>query len=363
MSKDFIPVYIPWVAKNQKKYVNECLDSNWLSFRGSFVKRFEEAIAEFLGVRYCVATSNGTGSLTLIYHALGLGIGDEVITPSLTYVATVSPMCHAGIVPVLVDSDANFQMDLSHLEKVLTRKTKAIVVPQLYADSPDMDYLVDFCFHNKIILIEDSAEAFGCEIDGHKVGSFGYASGISFFSNKTITMGEGGVVATNNKDFCDQIRLLNLHNNTGHFIHKGPGFNFKPTNLVCAIGLAQLEDLNEILIRKQELARYYRNTLSDKITPIVPKVDISSEWMPLFLLPESISYLRFHDAMLKEGIEVRPGFRPCHLMEGFSYQKRVALDNSEKIYKRAFNLPSWPGLTTLQLKRVVDTVNKTVESV
>lgn len=354
-SSTIIPIYSPYRAKNQKKYVLDCVDSNWISSRGSYVDKFEEMISEIVGVKHTIATFNGSVSLTLILHSLGIGREDEVIVPSLTYAATISSINLIGAKAVLVDSDSNFQMSLEKLDASLSKSTKAIMLPQLYGDAPDMEKLHIFCKKNKLHLIEDSAEAFGCKYGTLPIGSMGIASSFSFFANKTITTGEGGCVCTNDTSLAKKMRLLKSQSHIGNFIHNGPGFNFRMTNIQAAIGVAQLEDFNVILSKKKRIAAYYRKHLPAEVGRIIPKID-SAEWMPLFTLPSTINYAKFQALMSNQGIETRPAFCPIHLMEGFNIETKVSLTNSEKIYKAGFNLPCYPDLTQKDLSRVVNCV-------
>jgi len=361
VSKDFIPIYKPFVANNQKKYVNDCLDTNWISSKGGYIDKFELAVADYLDVKHVVTTCNGTVSLMLIYAAAGLRPGDEVLVPSLTYCATISPLNWLGIRPVLIDSDSNYQMKIDDLDRYLTRRTAAVVVPQLYGGSPNMDKLVEFCNQSNLCLIEDSAESFGCLFNGKQVGRFGSMSSFSFFGNKVITTGEGGCVATNNDELAKKLKLLKSQAHIGGFVHDGPGFNFRMTNLQAAIGLAQMEQVDQIITRKKKIATYYRNMLSKDVGRITSPGVESSEWMPLFTLPDTMSYLKFHTVMQSRNVDIRPCFTPIHLMKGFTYDKKGSLDTSEKIYTKGFNLPSYPDLTDDQLEYIVECVNAAVE--
>lgn len=358
-----IPIYEPHKAKNQRKYVLDCVDSNWISSRGDYITKFESEIAKIVGVSHCISTFNGSVSLMLILKALDIGYGDEVIVPSLTYAATISTINLAGAVAVLTDSDDHFQMDLSNLPLLLTRKTKAVMVPQLYGDAPNMKRLAQFCKDNNLHLIEDSAEAFGCS-DDKPIGSYGIASSFSFFANKSITTGEGGCVCTNNPHLAKKLRLLKSQSHIGNFVHDGPGFNFRMTNIQAAIGLAQLEDLDQINLTKQHIAAKYRKAFRESpITSIVPKIQFSAEWMPLFLLPEGITYGKFHSEMQKLNIDTRPAFTPIHLMNGFDTKVKISLNNAERIYKRGFNLPCYPGLSNETLDYIIQGSLKSSELV
>jgi len=361
MSTNFIPIYKPFVAENQKKYVNACLDTNWISSRGKYIDLFEKALASYLGAKHVITTCNGTVSLMLIYAAAGLRPGDEVLVPSLTYCATVSQLNWLGMRPILVDSDNNYQMSVDSLDRYRTRRTVAVVVPQLYGGSANMVKLVSYCKKHGLCLIEDSAESFGCSINEKKIGTFGDVSSFSFFGNKVITTGEGGCVVTDNDRLAKKVKLLKSQAHIGGFVHDGPGFNFRMTNIQAAIGLAQLEQIDTVVTRKKQIATYYRNTLSKEIGKVVsPNVE-SSEWMPLFTLPDTISYLKFHTVMQAKNIDIRPCFTPIHLMNGFTYDKKGSLENSERIYKKGFNLPSYPDLTDGELDYIVKCVNNAVE--
>lgn len=362
-----IPIYEPFKAKNQKKYVLDCINSNWISSRGNYIDKFEKSLANYLGIEHAITTFNGSVSLMLILRSLEIGYGDQVLTPSLTYAATISSINNVGATAILVDSDENFQMTTENLKKYITSKTRAILLPQLYGSSPDMNFFTKFCKDENIYLIEDSAEVFGCEFNKQKLGSFGRASSFSFFGNKTITTGEGGCVCTNDDELAEKMRLIKNQNHVGGFIHNGPGYNFRMTNIQAAIGLAQLEQVDEIIKKKKEIARYYRENLSYKISIPLPNIAVNSaEWMPLFILPKGMDYLKFNDEMCKVGIDTRPVFKPIHLMEGFNISiasgNNYTLDIAEHIYKRGFNLPSFPYLKKKQLKYICDNVNKIVEN-
>jgi len=361
--KSLIPVYEPHKAKNQRKYVLDCIDSNWISSRGDYIDKFEKSISKALGISNTLSTFNGSVSLLLILRGLNIGYGDEVITPSLTYAATISSINLSGSTAVLVDSDNNFQMDLDKLKQCLSKKTKAIMVPELYSDAPDMNYLIDFCNSNSIHLIEDSAEAFNCFMpDGKAVGSLGVASSFSFFANKNITTGEGGCVCTNNLELSKKLRLLKSQSHIGGFIHDGPGHNFRMTNIQAAIGTAQLEELAGITHKKKALASFYRTRFEGSpITNVWPSID-SSEWMPVFKLPNTINYSKFQSEMSKKNVDTRSVFTPIHLMKGFDIKTPVPLTNCEEIYKLGFNLPSFPDLNENQLKYIVNSALEVVNS-
>ncbi len=359
-----IPIYKPYIQKKEKTYVNKCLNDGWISSRGEFIEIFENKISGYLNNKHTISVSNGSVSLMLILKALDIGHGDDVLTPSLTYAATVSCPNMLGARCVLFDSDENFQPSIINLDKMLTKKTKAIILPQLYGNSPDMNIFVEFSKANNIHLIEDSAEVFGSSFCGKKLGTFGIAGSFSFFANKTITTGEGGAVVTDDEELAYKMKRLKNQSHIENFEHDGPGFNFRMTNIQAAIGCAQMEKIDKIISKKIFIANYYRKNLSTKIESIYPNENIfSSEWMPIFKLPEEKTYFELFNFLKDKKIDIRPCFKPIHLMNNFNIYNSFDLKISEKIYKKGFNLPCYPSLTKKELNYIIDSVNYFIEYV
>lgn len=350
-----IPVYKPFLSKNQKKYVQDCLDSNWISSRGKYVELFEQKLCEYLRVKHAVAVCNGTVSLHLLLAAADIGKEDEILVPHTTYIAPISAIYWSGASPVLLPVDNNYRCILD--EKCITKNTKAILLPQLYGDTTNIDEVLDFCKKFNILLLEDSAEVFGCSYKNQKLGTFGSFGSFSFFSNKVITGGELGAVVTNDDNQAKKLRDLRNHNHSGYFIHKGPGFNFRATNIHCAIGLAQLEEVDSIISRKKEIADFYRKKLLYQA--IVPENCDSSEWMPLFVLPKNTTFKEFDAFMKEKGIEIRPSFNSVKVPEMWNYFKNFCKDplNISHIPEKGFNLPSHPGLSQEELEFITKTAN------
>lgn len=369
--KNPINVYEPFQAKNTKKYVLDCINSNLYTHTSPYISRFESQIADFIGVKHCIATCNGSVSLMLILKALGIGHGDEVITQNLTYAATVSSIINVGAMPVLIDSQEDYQMDISLVEAAITPKTKAVMVAGLYGYCPDLIKLKSICEKNNIYLIEDAAEVFGCNYETKMVGSIGIASSFSFYGNKIITSGgEGGCVCTDDDSLAAKLRLLRGQSHIGNFIHEGEGYNFRISAMPAAVGCAQLEHLDEIIVKKKNIADYYIDKFLDKgivysanwMTTLLAEYH-SSEWMPLFLVDFDFDYNDFRSHMLKNNVEVRPCFTPISLMPGFNYKLGSALEVSLDIYKQAFNLPCSPNLTIKQLDYIINATNNYFESI
>jgi perosamine synthetase len=357
-----IPIYKPYIQKKEKQYVNKCIDDGWISSRGEFIDIFESKIKEYLDIKNVITVSNGSVSLMLILKALEINHNDDILVPSLTYAATISNPNMLGIRCILFDSDENYQPSIIDLEKRITKNTKAILLPQLYGNSPDMEAFTRFSKEHGIYLIEDSAEVFGSKFKNKNLGTFGISGSFSFFGNKTITTGEGGAVVTDDDDLAFKMRRLKSQNHIENFEHDGPGFNFRMTNIQAAIGCAQIEKINFINNKKIKIAKFYRDNLSPNITSIYPSNDVySTEWMPLFKLPDEKKYIDLCNYLKDNGIDSRPCFKPIHLMKNFNISYDGNLNISERIYKQGFNLPCYPTLTIKELKKIVNCVNYFVE--
>lgn len=351
-----INIYTPSIAPNQARYIEDAVQKNELTFHGKYHKEFKKSLSTIYE-SHCSLTCNGTVSLFAILKSLPReNDKDEVILPSLTYVASTSQIIHAGYRPVFVNSDENFQINIHDVFRVINPKTLAVMVPTLFADAPDLKLLRKICDDNNIFMIEDAAEAFLCYERGQLVGTFGHASSFSFFANKVITTGEGGCVLTKDEDLAKRVELFINHNCIGPYQHSGPGSNFRMTNLCAAIGVAQLEDVKRIIKNKKYIASFYRNNLS--CSSIVPTIEDSSEWMPVFKLPRNFLYPEFRQRMLQKNIDTRPMFTPNHLIKNIDYVNRVDLDCEViREYQRFFSLPCSPDLTDEQLTYIVDSAN------
>ncbi|HAL92151.1 MAG TPA: perosamine synthetase [Verrucomicrobia bacterium] len=357
-----IPVYQPDLSGNEKKYVIECLDSTWISSKGEFLQKFERRFAEATGVKRATAVSNGTVAIHLALLALGVGPGDEVIVPSLTYVASVNPILYVGAKPVFVDSlPGTWQMDPEDVRRKITPRTRAIIAVHLYGHPCDMDPIMHIVREHRLLLLEDCAEAMGSRYHGQHVGSFGHMAAYSFFGNKTVTTGEGGMVVTNDETLHD--RALHFKGQglarDREYWHDVVGYNYRMTNICAAIGLAQLERLDAILERKRKVARGYREALAG--LPVALHAEspgvFHSYWMCSILVDNPDDRDPLREALLDAGIETRPVFYPVHTMPmyaGHFDSHPVA----EDIARRGMNLPSWPNLGQEQIKEIAGIVAK-----
>lgn len=342
------PVYQPSLSGNEKKYVNECLDSTWISSKGKFIGEFEEKFAKFVGVSHAATVCNGTVALHLALVALGIGEGDEVIVPTLTYIASVNAIAYTGAKPVFVDSlPDTWQMDPKDVEKKITTKTKAIMAVHLYGQPCEMDELVKIAKQNNIFLIEDCAEAIGSKYKGKHVGTFGDISTFSFFGNKTITCGEGGMVVTNDETLHD--RLVHYKGQGlakyREYWHDVVGYNYRMTNIQAAIGLAQLEQVETFLAKKKQIANWYKEALKGLSVEFhgEEKNTSNSYWMCSILADKAENRDKLRKALKEAGIETRPLFYPAHTMPMYSenFEKHKVAEN---LGWRGMNLPSYPAL-------------------
>lgn len=357
-----IPVYQPELSGNEKKYVNECLDTNWISSRGKFVTRFEVAFADYVGVKYATAVTNGTVALHLALLALGIGSGDEVIVPSLTYIASVNVITYTGAKPIMVDSLIDtWQMDPEDVERKITSATRAIMVVHLYGHPCDMDKIMKIARKHNLLVIEDCAEAFGAKYHGQHVGTFGDIAAYSFFGNKTITCGEGGMVTTSNKILKERAEHLKNQGVSSYrqYWHDIIGYNYRMTNISAAIGLAQLEQADSFIARKRQVASWYESMLQG--TGVVfhkeSKNTVHSFWMCSILLPDMEKRDALRRVLEENGIETRPSFYPVHTMSMYAhpYQKYEVAEN---IGVRGINLPSYPSLSKENIAEICKIIKK-----
>lgn len=343
------PVYNPSLGKKEKENVLECLDSTWISSKGKFINLFEKSFSAFTGIQYSASVCNGTVAIHLALLALEIGEGDEVIVPSFTYIASVNAIRYTGAKPVFVDSDlTTWQIDPNKITEKITKKTKAILVVHLYGQPCKMDEIIYIANKNNLFVIEDCAEAFGSLYNQKHVGSFGDISTFSFFGNKTITTGEGGMVVTNNLSLHEKVVHLKGQGlaKDREYYHDIIGYNYRMTNICAAIGNAQLERANELIEKKYLIAKWYEQNL--KSLPITFHSQVGnvkhSFWMVSILLKDSEERNAIRLFLKENGIETRPTFHPVHLMPMY-FEEGLSLPVAENLGSRGINLPSYPDLT------------------
>lgn len=355
-----IPIYQPDLSGREKEYVMDCLESTWISSKGKYINLFEQKFAEYIGVSHAASVCNGTVALHLALLALGIGEGDEVIVPTLTYIASVNAITYTGATPVFVDSlQTNWQIDPEDVRKKITTKTKAVMAVHLYGHPCNMTELVSICKENNIFLVEDCAEAIGSSFNGRKVGNFGDVSTFSFFGNKTITSGEGGMVVTNNPLLDDKLRHFKgqgLAKNREYW-HDVIGYNYRMTNIEAAIGLAQLEKVDQFVNRKYEIAHLYRKAFLN--SPVHFHTEeagcFHTYWMCSILVPRADQRDPLRELLRKNGIETRPLFYPIHKMPMYKKTDQT-FPIAEDLAARGINLPSYPGLNSDQIQFISKSV-------
>ncbi|MFL1500467.1 DegT/DnrJ/EryC1/StrS family aminotransferase [Pseudomonas sp. O64] len=356
-----IPVYQPFLGGREKEYVNQCLDSTWISSRGEFIPRFENEFARYIGAAHATTVSNGTVALHLAMAALGLGPGDEVIVPTLTYVASVNTIMQTGAKVVYAESRADtWNISVQDVRCRITPNTKAIMIVHLYGLACDMDELVALCREHNLLLIEDCAEAFGSLYKGRHIGTFGDVATFSFFGNKTITTGEGGMVVCKSRYLHERACHLKSQgvSKTREYWHDELAFNYRMTNICAAIGLAQLERADEILALKRQVARWYHQALEG--LPLRMHAEQSgtrhSYWMCSVLLDDPSRRQALRDQLKSQGIETRPLFAPAHTMPHCKTNEDFPI--AQDLSARGMNLPSYPTLSREQVVHVADAIRR-----
>ncbi|MBM3380975.1 MAG: DegT/DnrJ/EryC1/StrS aminotransferase family protein [Betaproteobacteria bacterium] len=353
------PVYRPNLTGNEKRYVNECLDSSWISSKGAFVARFEKEFAAYVGAASATSCSNGTVSLHLALLALGIGEGDEIIVPTFTYVASVNAIRYVGATPVFVDSNlSDWQLDVELVKRALTPRTKAVMAVHLYGQACPMLELAELCKKHGLYLVEDCAEALGTRIGKSHVGIVGDIGSFSFFGNKTITTGEGGMLVSNRPELiarCAHLKSQAVSPERTYW-HDAVGFNYRMTNICAAIGTAQLERINSIVAKKRALAFKYRDelaALSQVIFHDEQPGTTHSFWMVSIRVADETTRDALRQHLAKNGIETRPGFPPSHFFPMHSaFAAGQVFERGELLGATTMNLPSYPDLSSLDVEEI-----------
>jgi perosamine synthetase len=364
-----ISVASPVFLGNEKKYVNDCIETTWISSVGKYINEFEKKFAEFCGVKHALSCSNGTVALHLALMALGIKPGDEVIVPTLTYIATANAVAYCGAKPVLVDSERyTWNMDVNAVEAAISERTRAIIAVPLYGNPVDMDTVMKIARKHNVFVIEDAAEAHGATYNGKVSGSIGDIGSFSFFGNKIITTGEGGMLTTDNDEFAAKIRLLKGQgmDPARRYWFNMIGYNYRMTNIEAAIGLAQLENISEHIQNRLDICAAYKKELSEIGDYIefqtVQQGATHVQWMFSILLKDTVrktrdDLIRFMD---QNNIETRPVFYPMHVMP--PYFEAKSYHNAEYISQRGINLPTHGLLTKDEIGFVCEKIKEFVKA-
>lgn len=372
-SSGFIPVNQPLLDGNEKRYLMECIDSGWISSEGPFVSEFEQKFAARVGRRHGVAVCNGSAALDAAVVALGIGAGDEVIMPTFTIISCAAAVVRAGATPVLVDSDpVSWNMDVNRIAEKLTPKTKAILIVHIFGLPTDVDPVLRLAREHGLKVLEDAAEMHGQTYRGRPCGSFGDLSVFSFYPNKHVTTGEGGMIVTDDDFLAQRCRSLRNLCFQPHkrFVHEELGWNMRMTNLQAAVGLAQLERLEEFVQRKRAMGRRYTELLRDERSIQLPigAADYADNiyWVYGLVLSDDLPF-NAEIAMKRladMGVGTRPFFWPMHEQPVF---KKMGLfcgelyPAAERLARRGFYVPSGLAITDEQIERAADAVRQLLQ--
>jgi perosamine synthetase len=362
-----IPVTEPDLSGNELAYVADCILSGWVSSKGAYVKRFEDAMADWCGVRHGIATSSGTNALHLALLALGIGVGDEVIVPALAYVATANAVAYTGARPIFVDADlATWNLDLDQLTSKITPHTKAIIPLHVYGHPVDMAALSASADKHGLWVVEDACEAHGAEYQGRRVGGLGHVGCFSFYGNKLITAGEGGMLTTDSDDLAASVRSLRNQASTGEmYWHAQIGFSYRMTNLQAAVGLAQLERVTHFIAARQEIARRYDEQLSN-----IPGLTLYTEpnesqsvcWLYSLLVGAEFRLNR--DELIahlaSQGVESKPFFKPLPYLP--VYRDGQCYPIAEHLSQCGISLPTYVKMQPSQIAYITQVIRQVSSS-
>jgi perosamine synthetase len=351
-----IPVCEPLLLGKELEYVTDCLRTNWISSVGKYVTEFEQRFAEYCGCRYGISTTSGTTALHLALASLGIGKEDEVIVPSFTMAASVFAIIYTGAKPVLVDSEPDtWNMDVTKLEEKITTRTRAIMPVHIYGHPCDMEPIMEIANKHRLYVVEDAAEAHGAEYKGRNVGGIGHIGCFSFYANKIITTGEGGMMLTNDGRVAEKARRLKdqAYSPERRFLHTDVGFNYRMTNIQAAIGLAQLENIEQFIDRRRRNAFLYNQALKDIPGIVLPPEKKGAKnvyWMYCILIEKDsgISRDEFMRRLKDKGVDTRTFFIPMHQQPAFLNRglfKGESYPVAEELSKKGLYLPSGSGLT------------------
>ncbi len=348
-----IPIASPDLSGKESQYVMECLDSTWISSVGHFITDFEAAFSKVAGTRHVIATNNGTTALHLALVAIGIGPGDEVIVPALTYIATANAVRYCGATPVFADVEPDtMNLDPADVEHRITPSTRAIIPVDLYGHPADMNAIMAIANRNGLKVVEDAAEAHGARIDGRPVGSLGHLGVFSFFGNKIVTTGEGGAVTTDDDDLAQRLRLLRGQgmDPARRYWFLEVGFNYRMTNVAAAIGVAQLERIEEMLERRRQIGALYTELLTEVQGLVLPAQRADAQrvdWLYTVQVGGLSTGERntLIDRLQLDGIETRPVFYPLHIMPPYMTEPAASFPVAEQLGAEGISLPTHMLLT------------------
>ncbi len=371
MQKDlknkFVPVNEPVISNEAKLYVNECLETGWLSSAGPFVEKFEHAFADFIGVKHAVAVSSGTTALHTALCALDIHPGDEVIVPAFTMMATIFAVMYTGAKPVFVDCESEtFNIDVNQIESKITDKTKAIIPVHLFGHACEMDSILNIASRHGLFVVEDAAEAHGGTYKGRKCGSMSDISCFSFYANKIITTGEGGMVLTDKDHLAEKLRKIRdlYHSDRKRFIHEDIGYNYRFTNIQAALGLGELENISNYITKKISMAKRYTEnlkTITGIRTPVTLPHIKNVYWMYVILIDKEkfgVTKDALRSALHEHNIDTRDLFYPPNKQPVLTkrYSSLGSFPNTEYVARNGCYLPSGLAITEEQIDHVCQVI-------
>jgi len=372
--KNFFPVSKPSISKKDIFAVNKTLKSGWISSIGPEIKKFEKEFSKLVDRKYSTTVSSGTAALEIAIKALGIKKGDEVLIPNFTIISNALAVLRQQATPILIDCNLeNWNIKIDDIEKKITKKTKAIIVTHIYSFPNDMDKILKICKKNKILVIEDAAEVVGATYKNKKCGSFGDISTFSFYANKQITTGEGGMISTNSDLLykkCNSLKNLCFGKND-RFNHNDIGWNYRMTNLQASLGLSQLKNIKNIVKKKMKIGNfYYKKLYVNKNIQILPPSNVYSKniyWVIGILIKnKKINLKEITRKLLSFGIQTRPFFWPMNEQEIFTKlkifkNKKDKFPNSKYLSRNGFYLPSYLKITNSEIDFICDKVNKLIK--
>ena len=364
-----IPVCEPLLGGKELEYVTDCLKTNWISSKGKYIGEFEQKFADYCGCKYGISTTNGTTALHLALASLEIGPGDEVIVPTFTMIATGFAIVYTGATPVLVDAEPEtWNIDTTKIEERMTPRTKAIMPVHIYGHPCDMDPIMEIAERHNLYVIEDAAEAHGAEYKGRKTGGIGHVNCFSFYANKIITTGEGGMVVTNDEKIAEKARRLKdlAHSSGKRFLHTDIAFNYRMTNIQAAIGLAQFEEIDKFVEMRRAHAHLYNSLLKDiEGIRLPPEKEWAKNiyWMYSILIEDEFDMSRdeLMEKLMEKGIETRTFFIPVHQQPAFQKMNLFQGESypvAEELSRKGLYLPSGSGLTTEQIEYICRTIKQ-----
>lgn len=349
-----IPIYKPWITKKEIQFVNDAVKSTWVSSIGKYIDLFEDSFKNFIGSKYALSLNNGTSACHLALLCSGIKEGDEVMVPACCFIAAVNAITYCGAKPVLIDIDKDtWNISLSEINKNFSTKTKAIFGVHMLGNPCDIEIL-NFCKQKNILYIEDACESIGASSNLIKTGNIGHCSAFSFFGNKNLTTGEGGMITTNSEEVFNKVKCLKGQGQSKRYFHSEIGYNYRMTNIQAALGYAQMLRINEIIEEKNRVYSTYKKLLQDHVSlQKVNENDIHSNWMFGFVCK---SKEKVEIALNENGIETRIMFYPINEMP--PYKSDEEYSNSIFLNRNGLMLPSYPQLKNNQIEKICDLIKK-----